>query len=264
GTEGGGGESTPPAPLPTAPEPSFIRIGNKGQPLELRANSLGLIKLESDAPDGYLTNNSTSARLTIFSEPAAAVGYRKNTDFKGGRASMSVHLEMGSIGASGSVTVALTDVYNKTFVDKVNYVVVPDEKKPDASGSGKSTINLPRLHRVMRPQWPDHGFNGDSVAKVNEAGVQTDIFINMDNRRLERAIDQADYKETGLNRIRTSYLLNVGLYAYLQRQAEVEQEAALPADVLETYRAAELDRAAQTVIASIMAVSRLDETYASG
>ena len=65
-TSNGGRAKLP--PLKTRDEPTFIRVANTQKPIPIRLDRHALIRLESDAPDGYLTSHP-HARIRFWRNP---------------------------------------------------------------------------------------------------------------------------------------------------------------------------------------------------
>jgi hypothetical protein len=101
------GSRDPLEPLPTRPEPTFIRIANVQKPIPVRIDRLALVRLESDAPDGYLSDH-IHASLTLGCDPEELLTLISRSDFRGGRSRITVRPgEAGRPGHSGTLTVFL-------------------------------------------------------------------------------------------------------------------------------------------------------------
>src|SRR6185503_277463 len=77
----------PLAALPTKDRPTFITIANTQKPLLMRPERHAVLRLESDAPDGYITAH-VHAQLLMVCDPDGTIGLSSTSDFKGGRSRM--------------------------------------------------------------------------------------------------------------------------------------------------------------------------------
>ena len=242
------------AALPTLEHPSFVRIGNP-QPLEFAAGRTSRILIESDAPDGYVAAHA-EARLVLAIEPPETAEFVRATDFNGGRARTTFRAS-AAVGAEGNVTVRLTDAFGRVLADRAPFRIVAPPEPLDAEPAGRAGARVPDIYQVFRDGWAAHGFDETSVATVDESRDEVTIFVNMDNVHLQRLIASSDYQETGLTRMRTSYLVQVAFYAFLLHEAQ-SSFATIDANALETYQRREYDRVARTVVSAIASVERID------
>jgi hypothetical protein len=251
---GTGGELLP---LPTADRPSFIKVGNKIRPLEIRSNRLALIMIESDAPDAYLASHP-AARLSIMAEPSQSLEVVRHTDFNGGRARLAVKLASGAVGDTGVVNSFLLDIDERTYSDKAPYEILPDVPEESAQPGGKSEVEAPEIVEIYETAWADLDWNRESVVRVDIAQDKTTIFVNMDNRHLRRLLESSTYQETGITRMKAGFLLYVAFYGFLQRVATRERYNDLSVEEMETYQRDENDRLAQTIVSALGAAERTD------
>lgn len=265
GTSSHGRKAAPPgtrqhlAALPTKEEPSFIRIGNAQKPILVQLDRQVLIRLESDAPDGYLLANR-SAKLTIASEPEDVLTLVSKSDFSRGRSRLTVKPTLkAKVGDEGSISVFLFKPNGKPLPAKVGFKVIAPNEHQTAGHEGKSKVHVPEPIPVRRDEWPEHKWDESSVAKVNDDGKDIEIFVNIDNKHLVRLLETGGYQEVGITRMRNNFLLYVAFYAWAKHSAEQGKENALSGKDFEEYERAELDRAAQTVCHAISSVSRMEE-----
>ncbi len=246
-------------PLPTLDEPTFLRIANVQKPIPIGVNRHALIRLESDAPDGYLSGH-VHARLSLSSEPDDLVALESRSDFQGGRSRLTVRAApRAKDGQTGTITVFLLTPKNETFTARANVKIEEPEEEPASGRDRKSNIQAPAPIAVYRDEWGDYGWNEESVAEVHDEESDIKIFVNMDNRHLVRLLASASYQEVGVKRMRTNFLLYVAFYAWMKHVSEKGQDIGLEGEQFEAYQARELDRVAQTVVHSISSASRLDD-----
>lgn len=261
GAEGGrtpaGSRSREPLePLPTGDEPTFLRIGNTKRPIPIRIDRQALIRLESDAPDGYLTNR-ISAKLTLASKPPGALVLESKSDFHGGRARLTVRPAEGVRVQDGSLSVFLFTPDDKSLQDEAAFRLEAPPEAPTAGERSKMRVKAPEPIPVYKDEWPRYGWDETSVAEVKEDKEGGKIFVNADNRHLERLLRLGGYQENGIKRMRGNFVLYVAFYAWVRHAEERSQDGVLQGKEFEDYRRAELDRVAQTVIHSIAAGARL-------
>jgi hypothetical protein len=252
------GVRTPLEPLPTAEEPSFLRIANVQVPIPVQKNRSALIRLESDAPDGYLSQHA-HAKMVVASDPEKAIYMASSSDFRGGRSRLVIRpSDAADAGQEGVLTVFLFTPTDKHFTTSVRFRIVDPEQESTSGKKGQAQVQAPEPVPVHRDEWPNFGWDEKSVADVRADNDNTRIFVNMDNRHIRRLLQSGGYKETGVVRMSTNYLLYVALFAFLRHRATKESSLLSGAE-FDQYVEAELDRAAQTVVHSISAVGRLEE-----
>jgi hypothetical protein len=242
-------------PLPTLDEPTFVRFAQAEHTLELpQGRSLRLI-LESDAPDGFLARHPT-ARLVLAPDPPV-VAFVRATDFRGGRARVTVRAE-GAPGVAGTLAARLTIGPGVVLAGYVPFVVTEPPPIEPAQLDGRGKIAVPNVYEVARDQWTDYAFDERSVALVSESRDDFSIFVNMDNLHLTRLIDSVAYQQTGLTRMRSAFLVQTAFFAFLQHRSPLAAAHLIDDDVLERYQREELDRVAQTIVSAIASVERID------
>jgi len=253
------GSREPLPALPTKDKPTFIRIGNTQKQLLLRLDRHALIRLESDAPDGYLSSH-VHAKLTLGSDPDGIVALESRSDFRGGRARMTVRpTARAKVGDSGTLTVFLFTPEEKQLTAKLTFKIEKPEEQPTGGSTSKAKVQVPAPIPVHRDEWKTFGWTDVDVAIVAEDDKDTRIYVNMDNRHLYRLLHGGKYQEVGVKRMSNNYLLYTAFYAWMKHVYESGQDLKLEGKELEDYQRAELDRVAQTVIHSMSAASRTEE-----
>lgn len=256
---GGSKPREPLAPLPTKDEPTFISIANVQKPVPIRVDRHALLRLESDAPDGYLSSH-IHAKLTVACEPEGLITLESRSDFRGGRSRVTVKpSDKAKPGDTGTITVYLFTPKDKQLTAKVKFVIEEVKEEPTAGSSKRSQVNVPDPVPVTKDEWKEHGWDESSVSEVNEDERDTTIFVNVDNRHLVKLLSSASYQEVGIKRMRTNFLLYVAFYSWVRHVSEKMKASNLDGKEFEEYEARELDRVAQTVVYSISAASRMDD-----
>jgi hypothetical protein len=135
------------------------------------------------------------------------------------------------------------------------------ETPEDAESSGtskKSRVQVPDPIPVTKEQWGEMGgWTDATVADVRADKENTKIYVNVDNRHISRLLHSGGYQETGVKRMKNSYLLYVAFYSWMQHLAKTG--SALDDKEFDEYKERELDRASQLVVHTISAAGRLDD-----
>ncbi len=244
-------------PLPTRDEPTFVRIVNSKRPIPVRLDRQALIRLECDAPDGYLTSR-IHAKLTMTSHPPGVLALESRSDIQGGRARLTIRPAEGAKAQdTGTITVFLFTPDDQAYSDEAAFVIESPPEHPTAGKRSKSSVKVPEPIPVFKEEWPNFGWDESSVADAREDKDGGKIYVNADNRHLERLLRVGGYQEKGVTRMRNNFVLYVAFYAWARHTESRGQDGALHGKDFEDYQAGELDRVAQTIIHSIAAGARL-------
>ena len=186
GGSGGGREPAGPKsreplkPLPTADEPTFIRIANSQRPILIRTGRAAVIRLESDAPDGYLADHDPHARIVLAVEPERTVAMESRSDFRGGRARILVRPASDvRVGAEGHLDVFLLTPAGESFHDRVSFRIVDHEDRPTTGDKNRGRVKSPEPVAIYKDKWGKLGWEGASVALVDEDESGARILVNM-------------------------------------------------------------------------------------
>lgn len=267
-TKGGRGESEggrqpsgsrnrePLEPLPTQDEPTFICIANTKKPIPVRLDRQALIRLESDAPDGYLTSR-IHAKMTMACHPAEVLVLESKSDFHGGRARLTIRPGEGAKAQEGTISVFLFTHNDRALWDEKAFRLEPPPEHPTAGEKSKTRVKVPEPIPVYKSEWPSFGWDESNVADVREDKDGGKIYVNADNRHLDRLLRGGGYQEKGVIRMRNNFVLYVAFYAWSRHSETRAHNGFLQGKEFEDYQSAELDRVAQTVIHSIAAGARL-------
>jgi len=252
-----GTADSPPEPLPTLAHPTFLRIARRSDPLQFKRGRRSIVTVESDAPDGYLAVHE-QARLVLVDPTLSSLTLVRTSDFRGGRARLTVRTTLPA-GGAGVLGVRLTDAVDQVFTDDAAYAVVEPPPPEPAADDGKSKLRVPEIYEVHAADWSRFGFSDASVGRADESIDDYSIFVNMDNRHLRRLLMTIDYQAAGIARMKSSYLVQIAFYLFLQHEGRPTNPS-IDDIALEEYQQRELDRVAQTVITSIAAVERIDSS----
>lgn len=246
-------------PLETRDEPTYLRVANVQRPLLVQVDRAAVVRLESDAPDGYLAAHDPHARLVLSFEPTRGLAMESRSDFKGGRSRVLVRPgPEAREGVEGKLTVFLLTPDGDSFQDQVTFRIVEPAKPPTSGDKRRGKVKAPEPVPIAKDQWSGLGWNEESVALVDEDQTGVRILVNMDNRHLAHLLKVGGYREQGLQRMKNSYLLYCAYYAWLQDRALSNDSHGLSGEEFDLYKEEELDRASQTVISAIAAEGRLE------
>jgi hypothetical protein len=248
---GGTSSREPLKPLPTKDVPTFIKIANAQKPVPIRIDRHALLRIESNALDGYLKNHIHS-RIFIVPEPKGLIHLDSRSDFRGGRARLTIRVsEDAKPGSTGTVTVVLLTHKETDLQDSINFKVeLPPEPK-STGPKGKTGIKVPEPIPIYKEKWARLNWDEKSVAQVNEEQDETQIFVNMDNHHISKLTHSNHYGERGVKRMENGFLLYCAFYSWLQHVQQESLAIEISGEDYEKYKAAELDRVAQTVVHSI-------------
>jgi len=256
---GGSRSREPLQPLPTKDQPTFIRIANTNRPIPVRLDRHVLIRLESDAPDAYLSTH-IHAKLTMASQPQGILALESRSDFHGGRARLTIKpTEAAKDGMEGTLSVFLFTPDDRAVTAEVG-IRMEAPKEAETSGDRQKTqVKAPEPIPVFRDEWQQFGWDEVSVSEAREDLEGGKIYVNADNRHLTRLLRGGGYQERGVARMRNNFVLYVAFYAWARHVGMRGRDVGLEGKDFEDYQAAELDRVAQTVIHSIAAGARLED-----
>jgi hypothetical protein len=141
--------------------------------------------------------------------------------------------------------------------DEVTFRLEAPPEHPTAGARSTARVKVPEPIPVFRDEWPNFGWDEASVAEAREDKEGGKIYVNADNRHLERLLRGGGYQEKGITRMRNNFVLYVAFYSWARHCETRGQDGLLQGEDFENYQSAELDRVAQTVIYSIAAGARL-------
>lgn len=252
-------------PLETKDFPTYIRIGNRQDPIKFSKAWIGTwIEVESDAPDDFLSRFDAALELSNETQKFCHVVV-KHKDFRGGR----LYLKAGLI---GDPTVGMTFPFciRLRFPPHGGAEELSDKRKaavvePSPGGdSTKSPLDAPNIWEVKPDDsfWIDNEWTKENVAEVRE-GNSIDIYVSFGNKWLMGALKGSKYTSTQQDLMKQKYLLNMAFYAYLQNKglnnitkngSEVESLLSaqnIPEEILERVRQESLEWAARTILTAI-------------
>jgi hypothetical protein len=162
-------------PLPTRSEPTFLRLANIQKPIPIRVDRHALIRLESDAPDGYLADHIHS-KITLASDPDDSIVLASRSDFRGGRSRLTISPGPAvRTGHTGSLTVFLLTATGKVFSAKSSFRIEKSEDEPTTGSGGKAKIQVPDPIPIHENRWGEFGWNAGSVAEIKDDGKDVNI-----------------------------------------------------------------------------------------
>lgn len=253
------------SPLETRDFPTFIRIGNKPDPLKFSKAWIGTwIEVESDAPDDFLSRFDATLELSEETQEFCHVVV-KHKDFRGGRLYMKAGL-IGdpAVGTTFPFCIKLRfpprgDVEELSDIRKG--IIVEPSRRGDTK---KSPLDAPNIYEVKPrdPFWIENEWTEENVAEVREAN-SIDIYVSFGNKWLMGALTGSRYTSTQQELIKRKYLLNMAFYAYLQNKGlnnitrnrtgteDFSSVQNIPEELLKRVRQESLEWAARTILTAI-------------
>ncbi len=257
------GSYTPPEPLETREIPTYIKIANKQDPIPLVKGRSSQLKIESDAEDGYLSRQN---KILLLIEPEDHINVRGHSYFDGGRLRCFLETsDEAEIGEEVSITAVLTRP-NQSPLKEERKGIVKEPPTADYGEGTKRKISLPNIRRVSKqtPAWERLGWDENNVAEVKEEADSIDILVSMEFHYFKEQLEKSRYSEKWINRFKDNYTVYVAFCAWLQhfyRKEELpEMEADGIPDIPEEVFESELQRAARTIIHSLISIERLTES----
>ena len=238
-------------PLETRKEPTYIRVGNAAKPVAMRKNRHAVITLESDAPDKYLGNH-VHANLLVLFDPDGKSTVKNQSDFRGGRARVSVSPTDGAnVGDVIKVRFVLMKPNKEQIKCDVSVVVESSEERRSEKGKNTHKASVPDPIPITKEGWGELDWNEKSVCEVKKDEEGVKIFVNVDNIHLVKLLKGARYSEVGLARMKNNFVIYSAFYGWLQFAAHQDLGPDAVDDGGDSYKVAEHDRLAQTVIQAI-------------
>lgn len=252
-------------PLPTKEFPTYIKIANKRDPIEFRKNQRVRLELETDAPDGFLTDNAGQSNLELISDGNSIIKIvNRHKDFKGGRMYLLVELIRDQpIGMEFMFGIRLSASKNQSmtsFEDKRKGIITHVLTAP--ASQSRVLLDAPEIEEVgsAHPFWINNNWNEDNVAEVRESN-RTVIYVSTENKYLVGTLTNTKYTETKKESIRNKYVLHIAFHAYIQYQdSEKLENQAIDAKVMESMQHEELVRAARTLLTALTSEKALEES----
>lgn len=267
----GASKQTQRAPLETRDFPTFVRIATPGDPLRFTKGRHRRIEIESDAPDGFLSDSRYHAEVETDASTSAHVDLLARTaDFRGGRLSLTTEVvETALVDQEFDFRVRLRatqpGVGELTLTDSQTAIV----RNPPRSGRGSDTaIDAPNIIEVG-PEvhdaagvrfWEQNEWTPDHVAEVKERDDGVDIFVSVANKYLHLTLSQSGYSAAHQDVLRSRYVLLAAFHAFIQEQAIKDLQDQGPASDVDHLRMYELDRAARTILVSLTSERAFSET----
>lgn len=261
-------------PLPTRNFPTFIKIGNKEDPLKFSKAWIGTwIEIESDAPDDFLSKSDAILELTEETQKVAQVVV-KHKDFRGGRLYIKIGLigepTIGSEFTLGIRMRAPTQNGKSELSETRKAIVVEAHRGGDEK---KTPLDAPNIWEVKPNDafWTENEWTEENVAEVRE-GNSVDIYVSFGNKWLIGALIRSKYTSTTQEVMKSKYLLHMAFYAYLQNKGlnsltknENKGENLTPAqniseELLDKFRRDSLEWAARSILTAITSEQAFSRT----
>jgi hypothetical protein len=235
-------------PLPTKNEPSYLKIVNKSDPIEIPIGGTCRLKLESDAPDGCLDKDCDIYLPAALNDK---LKIHSVSNFRGGRSNCILEpKDILNLGDKINVNLELDHILgNKIYSNNRTLLVT---KKPESKKDKKLSINAPEIIAVYEGDefYEIEEWSEEDIAEVRE-GKTTTIYVNMSNRWLDATLKATRYAEGKKENLKSEYLLHIAFHAFLQHDNLKERSYEIQDEDLEYLKKKELDRVARTLITAI-------------
>jgi len=206
-------------PLPTNQFPTYIRIANKEPVLQFYISKSKILRLESDAPDGFLTK-ADKVELKLDDETKQYCNESvRSKDFKGGRLNMTLYTISNKVNTKFKVRIILTYCINNNTIilsdEREAEILLPPQKKKSGQRRG---VQAPKIYAVKEGDrfWTERKWNEESVAEVLSTAQGVEIYVSVSNKWLKQAIFQSNYSPERTKLIESRYKLFIAFHAYLQ------------------------------------------------
>ena len=183
--------------------PTFFRLKKENLVKDCPINRACRVEFETDAVDDYFSRGDDPGRFEVI-PPSFNQGYRLYHGICSAKFCPPINCEVGDL---IDVEVKASDVNREThpFVCRFKIRVTAKALTPDNGdrptpppkppGGG---VSLPKIHEIMRPQWPQNKFTEHSGLKFGGGldGEPLEAYVNMENlyltNELARAKDDAE------------------------------------------------------------------------
>ena len=202
-------------PIPVQDPPTFLRISSAA-PRKIYPGRSFTLKFETDARADYFANAENF--IAVINPPSIAQ-FTGTTSVRDGYGVAYFKAEVGGeIGTTAKITLELRPPKHTSLADSID-VVLSDLPETSGGSQGESaTPNInPRWVAKGDPFWNDNNWTKQSVAQVNQSDEGVDIFVSVDNEKLDALISRAQRRDTNaVDNVKNFYLEHISFYSMLQ------------------------------------------------
>jgi len=233
--------------------PTFLLIANKKDPIPIEKGGSALVRLETDAVDTYWEGQLDSHFRAIHTTGATI---RKScSELRNGKISYYVHCpETIRVGTKELLRFEL-DLPGGSLLraERPVICVAPYDREREPTKLKLPEPKITAVSRLGQPTvWASFSWDDDSVGRVvlgkaDESG----IFVSLDNRNLQKALQSKRLREDSVRAVEERYLAGVAFYLLLKKVDEMKgNERELNAGSDESADGSpELRRLAETIAA---------------
>jgi hypothetical protein len=230
--------------------PTYLRITNSKDPIPIEKGGNALVRLETDASDGYLGPGFESRFKAVHKRNL--MFKRSSSALRNGKLSYFVHCpETIRVGTSELLQFSLERPgASPLTVERHVECVHPFERNPETSESKLPDPRIVPISREGNPTiWAQFSWTGDSVGRiVFGKSIETGIYVSLDNKHLRRIISHKPLDSDLVKNIEERYIAGVAFYLLLKKIQELKGKGNHPGtSETDLDDSAELDRLAHTV-----------------
>jgi hypothetical protein len=230
--------------------PTFLKITNFKDPIPVEKGGSALVRLETDAMDGYFSDDwDTHFR---GSHSADLTKRKSSSGLRSGKISYHIHCpQTVRVGSKERLRFEL-DVPNGLPLSAEREVICvhPFERKTESAKQKLPEPNIKPISEKENPAiWQQWGWNEESVGRIfigkpDESG----IFVSVDNLHLKAVLRKKGVETEIAEAIKNRYLAGVAYYLLVKKAQEmkgvIQKTVDEPGD-----SSPELDRLARTLAA---------------
>lgn len=239
--------------------PTFLRITNARDPIPVEKGGNALIRLESDAKDGYCEETWDVSFRCV--QEGGLVSKRSSSRLRNGKISYYLHCPQNiRVGTRDKLTFALDLPDGTSLMAKRDVICVhPHERRREKS---ESKLPEPRIRTITKAEdtatWGQFGWNDSSVGRVFMGNEEEDsaICVSLDNLHLRKSL--ARFSESDMiKNVEDRYVSAVAYYLLLRHVQKKKARKTNPEDENQNDDSPELDRLAQTVLMLALPIENL-------
>jgi len=202
-------------PIPVQDPPTFLRISSAA-PRKIYPGRSFTLKFETDARADYFSNADNF--IAVINPPSIAQ-FTGTTSVRDGYGVAYFKSEVGvDVDTTAKITLELRPPKHTSLSDSID-VVMSD--LPATAGGSHGDGAAPNINPIWVAKgdafWNDNNWTKQSVAQVNQSDEGVDIYVSVDNEKLEALIARAQRKDIqAVDNVKNFYLEHISFYAMLQ------------------------------------------------
>ena len=232
------------------PIPTYLKITNAKDPIPIEKGGNSLIRLETNAQDGYCEDDWDNCFRMIHEK--GMTQRRSCSGLRNGK--ISYHIRCPSsvrVGTSEEIIfeLDLPDGGQLAVIGRVICIPPYERKKQEK----KIQLPEPKIYKISEEenayQWAQFGWDHKSVGKVMMGSSEdAGIFVSLDNRHLKKILQMKKIKPENLKMVEDRYVAGIAYYLLLRKVHELNHKLDLSDDPNGSNDGClELDRVAETI-----------------